>query len=300
MMRGFSKKLLGLTLGVALSVGSTSANAESTTLAKIKRTGEITLGFRESSIPFSYLDGEQKPVGFSLDLCASVAAKIKSELKLSTLTINTQAVNGSNRIPLVQNGTVDIECGGTSSSAVRLKQVAFTVATFVSSARWLTKTSLGIHDVSGLEGKTIVVTQGSNAVGFAQGIKAKGVNFNILQATDHAESMLMLQSNRAAAFMEDDIFLASLKARQPNPSEYVLLPETYDLVPYGLMLQKNDPEFKAVVDGVLISMMSSGEFATLYTKWFESPIPPNGDNLKFPMSKQLKDRVAHPSDSIDF
>lgn len=292
--------ILGLSCALVFGFAATTASAESPTLAKIKRNGSVTLGYRESSTPFSYLGADQKPIGFSLDLCAQVVDKIKSDLKLDKLAVNLQSVNSSNRIPLIQNGTVDIECGGTSSSAARLKQVAFTVATFVSSARWLTKTSSGIHDVKGLDGKTVVVTQGSNAVGFAQGIKAKGATFNIVQAKDHAESMLMLQSGRAAAFMEDDILLASLKARAPDPAAFTFLPETYDKVPYGLMLPKDDPEFKALADGVLKGMMASGAFTKLYAKWFESPIPPNGENLNFPMSDALKARVAQPSDSVEF
>lgn len=297
-MSRIAMAVTGIVFGVL--VGNAPASAESPTLAKIKQTGEITLGHRDASIPFSYLGADQKPVGISMDLCAAVVEKLKSELKLNALKVNLQPVNGSNRIPLIQNGTVNIECGGTSSSAARLQQVAFSVATFVSSSRWLVKTNAGIKDVAGLAGKTIVVTQGSNAVGFAQGIKAKGVDYNIIQAKDHAESMLMLQTGRAVAFMEDDILLASLKSVQPSPSDFALLPETYDLVMYGLMLPKDDPEFKAVVDGVLSSMMASGEFAKLYTKWFESPIPPKAANLSFPMSAPLIERVAKPSDSINF
>lgn len=292
--------LVTLSLAMALGLLTTSASAESPTLAKIKRTGTVTLGYRESSIPFSYLGADQKPIGFSLDLCSQVVDKIKEDIKLDKLAVTLQAVNSSNRIPLIQNGTVDIECGGTSSSAARLKQVAFTVATFVSSARWMTKASSGIQDVKALDGKTVVVTQGSNAVGFAQGIKAKGATFAIVQAKDHAESMLMLQSGRAAAFMEDDILLASLRARAPDPAAFAFLPETYEKVPYGLMLPKDDPEFKALADGVLKGLMASGAFTKLYAKWFESPIPPNGENLSFPMSDALKERVAHPSDALDF
>lgn len=285
---------------LALVLAATAASADSPTLAKIKRTGSVTLGYREASIPFSYLGADQKPVGFSLDLCAQVVERIKAELKLDTLAVKLQPVDSSNRIPLIQNGTIDMECGATSSSTSRLKQVSFTVAIFVSSARWLTKVSSGIHDVKGLDGKTVVVTQGSNATGFAFGIKSKGGTFNIIQGKDHGESMLTLQSGRAAAFMEDDILLASLKARMPDPAAYTFLPETYTLVPYGLMLPRDDVEFKALADGVVKGMMASGAFTKLYAKWFESPIPPHNENLNFPMSDALKERVAHPSDSVEF
>lgn len=294
------QSLVRLSCAFALGLAATGASAESPTLDKIKRTGGITLGYRESSIPFSYLDNSQKPVGFSLDLCAQVVDRIKADLKLDKLAVKLQPVDSSNRIPLIQNGTIDMECGATSSSPARLKQVSFTVAIFVSSARWLTKVSSGIHDVKGLDGKAVVVTQGSNATGFAFGIKAKGGTFNIVQGKDHAESMLTLQSGRAAAFMEDDILLASLKARAPDPAAYTFLPGTYTLVPYGLILPRDDAEFKALADDVLKGMMVSGAFTKLYAKWFESPIPPHNENLNFPMSDALKERVAHPSDSVDF
>ncbi|TDR89582.1 amino acid ABC transporter substrate-binding protein [Enterovirga rhinocerotis] len=289
----------GLALGFIASLVVPTARAESPALAKIKKTGAITLGYRESSIPFSYLDQNQKPVGFSIDLCAPVVERIRSELKLDKLEVKLQPVNSSNRIPLIQNGTIDIECGGTSSSLARLKQVSFTVATFVSSPRWLTKRSLGIADMKGLDGKTIAVTQGSNAAGFAQAFKAKGATFEIVQARDHAESLLMVQTGRAAAFLEDDILLAGLKARAPNKDDLVFLPETFDSVPYGLMLPRGDSEFKALADGVLKEMMASGAFMTLYDKWFQSPIAPYGDNLNFPPSEALKERIAKPSDKVD-
>ncbi|KAB1068559.1 amino acid ABC transporter substrate-binding protein [Methylobacterium planeticum] len=289
-----------LSCALALGLAATTASADSPTLAKIKRTGSVTLGYRESSIPFSYLGTDQKPIGFSLDLCAQIVDKVKADLKLDKLTVKLQPVDSSNRIPLIQNGTIDMECGATSSSTARLKQVAFTVAIFVSSARWLTKVSSGIHDVKGLDGKTVVVTQGSNATNFAFGIKAKGGTFNIIQGKDHGESMLTLQTGRTAAFMEDDILLASLKARVPDPAAFTFLPETYALVPYGLMLPKDDTEFKALADNVLKGMMASGAFSKLYAKWFESPIPPHNENLNFPMSDALKERVDHPSDSVEF
>ncbi|WP_267426748.1 amino acid ABC transporter substrate-binding protein [Methylobacterium sp. GC_Met_2] len=292
--------LVRLSCAVALGLAATAAAADSSTLAKIKRTGTVTLGYREASIPFSYLDANQKPIGFSLDLCSQIVDKIKTDLKLDKLDVKLQPVDSSNRIPLIQNGTIDLECGATSSSPARLKQVSFTVAIFVSSARWLTKVSSGIHDVKGLNGKTVIVTQGSNATGFAFDIKNKGGTFNITQGKDHGESMLTLQSGRAAAFMEDDILLASLRARTPDPAAYAFLPETYALVPYGLMMQRDDTELKTLADGVLKGMMASGAFTKLYAKWFESPIPPHNENLNFPMSDALKERVAHPSDSVDF
>ena len=295
------KALLGAALAAAVGLSfSAPAGAEGPTLSKIKSASAITLGYRESSIPFSYLGADQKPIGISMDLCAAIVERIKSELKLGTLAVNYTPVNSSNRIPLIQNGTVDIECGGTANNLTRQKQVAFSVATFVSQPRWLVKTSSGVASVPALKGKTVVVTQGSNAVGFAQEINTKeGLGLSIVQAKDHAESLLMVETGRAVAFLEDDILLAGLKAGARNPATFVFLPEAYDKIYYGLMFPKDDPAFKTLVDGVLSGMMASGEFTRLYDKWFTKPIPPKNQNLDFPMSDALKERVTRPSDKVE-
>jgi glutamate/aspartate transport system substrate-binding protein len=277
-----------------------SAAADSPTLTKIKSSGAITIGYREASIPFSYLGADQKPVGFSLDLCAAIVEQIKADLKLPSLSVNYTPVNSSNRIPLIQNGTVDIECGGTANDKKRQEQVSFSVATFVSQPRWLVKADSGLKSATDLKGKTIVVTQGSNAVGFAQAVNAKEqLGLNIVQAKDHAESFLMLNTGRAAAFMEDDILLAGLKAAAPNPKALAFLPEGYSKIFYGLMFTKGDTGFKALVDDVLSKQMASGQFEKAYAKWFTGPIPPKGENLAFPLTDALKERIAHPSDAVD-
>jgi glutamate/aspartate transport system substrate-binding protein len=284
-------------LGVA---HATAAMANSPTLSKIKSSGAITLGYREASIPFSYLGADQKPVGFSLDLCGAIVDRIKTTLKLPGLKVNLTPVNSSNRIPLIQNGTVDIECGGTANDKKRQEQVSFSVATFVSQPRWLVKADSALKSAADLKGKTVVVTQGSNAVGFAQAVNTqRGLGLNIVQAKDHAESFLMLTTGRATAFMEDDILLAGLKAAASNPNALAFLPEGYARIYYGLMFTKGDAEFKALVDDVLSKQMASGEFAKTYAKWFTSPIPPKDQNLAFPLSETLKERIAHPSDSVD-
>ena len=286
-----------LTLGLA---AATSAQAESPTLAKIKSNGAITIGYREASIPFSYLGADQKPIGFSLDLCAVIVERVKAALELPKLAVNYTPVNSSNRIPLIQSGTVDIECGGTANDKKRQEQVSFSVATFVSQPRWLVKADGGLRSAADLKGKTIVVTQGSNAIGFAQTVSAQGnLGLNIVQAKDHAESFLMLNTGRAAAFMEDDILLAGLKAAAPKPDALAFLPEGYARIYYGLMFTKGDAGFKALVDDVLSKQMASGEFAKTYAKWFTSPIPPKDQNLAFPLSDALKERIAHPSDLVD-
>jgi glutamate/aspartate transport system substrate-binding protein len=293
---------LGLLPGL-LALGTViepSAAADSPTLTKIKSGSAITIGYREASTPFSYLGADQKPVGFSLDLCTAIVERIKADLKLPDLSVNYTPVNSSNRIPLIQNGTVDIECGGTANDRKRQEQVSFSVATFVSQPRWLVKADSGLNSAADLKGKTIVVTQGSNAVGFAQTVNAKEqLGFNIVQAKDHAESFLMLNTGRAAAFMEDDILLAGLKAAAPNPNALTFLPEGYAKIYYGLMFTKGDIGFKALVDDVLSRQMASGQFDKTYAKWFTSPIPPKGENLAFPLTDALKERIAHPSDAVD-
>jgi glutamate/aspartate transport system substrate-binding protein len=294
--------VLGILSGL-LAVGTmveASAAADSSTLTKIKSSGVITIGYREASIPFSYLGADQKPVGFSLDLCAAIVDRIKTDLALPNLTVKYTPVNSSNRIPLIQNGTVDIECGGTANDKKRQEQVSFSVATFVSQPRWLVKADSGLKSAADLKGKTIVVTQGSNAVGFAQAINAKEqLGLNIVQAKDHAESFLMLNTGRAAAFMEDDILLAGLKAAASNPNALAFLPEGYAKIYYGLMFTKGDAGFKALVDDVLSKQMASGQFEKTYAKWFTGAIPPKSENLAFPLTDALKERIAHPSDAVD-
>lgn len=276
------------------------AQGQSETLQKVKETGAITLGYREASIPFSYLDSQQKPVGISMDLCQGIVAKVKQQLNMPNLEVKQVAVNSSNRIPLVVNGTVDIECGGTANNAARQKEVSFSVATFVSQPMWLVRADAGVKKQADLKGKTIVVTQGSNAVGFARKLnEEQKMGLTIIQAKDHGESMLTLDSNRAVAWLEDDILVAGEKANSRNPAAFALVPGTFDNIYYGLMLRKGDPGFKALVDGVLADLMKSGEYDKLYKKWFESPIPPRNMNLNFQMSDKLKERVKTPSDKID-
>jgi len=277
-----------------------TARAASQTLDKIRETGKIAFGYREASIPFAYLGGDNKPTGLSLELCADVAERIKSELKRPALEIEYIPVNASNRIPLLQNGTIDIECGSTTNTADRQKQVAFSIATYVASPRWLVAAASPITGLKGLEAQAIVVTQGSlNFAGAQKAITDQKLNTKIVQAKDHAESLLMLNTGRAAAWFEDDILVAGLVANSPDPKAYRMLPVTYAPTYYGLMTRREDPEFKALVDAVIKQKMTSGEFNKLYSKWFEAPIPPRGQSLMLPMSDTMKARVASPSDKLD-
>lgn len=289
-----------LTLAVAAGVATQSgtARADGGTLDKIRASGTITLGYRESSVPFSYLDADQKPIGFSIELCKAVADQVKTVLKLDKLTVAYAPVNASNRIPLLQNGAIDVECGSTTISVERLKQVAFSVTTFVSQPRWLVTAASGITDTKGLAGKTIVMTQGSLSLPIGEKINAdQKLGFSVAQAKDHGESLLMLRTGRASGWFEEDILLAGLKAVSPTPDGFRYLPDLYGtFYRDGLMLRKDDAAFKAVVDGVIEAQMTSGAFARLYEKWFTAPVPPSGQNLALPMSDALKALVAAPSD----
>lgn len=286
---------------VAMTILFVSAAHAGPTLDSIRSNKAISIGYREASIPFSYLGADQKPVGFSIDLCTHIVDSLKTDLGIPDLQVKLVPVNSSNRIPLIQNGVIDIECGGTSSSKRRLEQVSFSVSTFASQPSWLSVAASGLNTPEDLKGRTVVVTQGSNAVGIAQGISQKdGLGLNVAQGKDHAESFLLLTSGRASAFMEDDILLAGLKAQYARPDDLAFLKSDYPITWYGLMFSKDDPEFKKAVDDVLSKLMASGEFTKIYDKWFTSPIPPRNMNLNFPMSEALKERVARPSDVVDY
>ena len=276
-----------------------AGQAASQTLEKIKELGKVTFGYREASIPFAYLGTDHKPTGLSLDLCSAVADKLRVELHQPGLEIEYVAVNASNRIPLLQNGTIDIECGSTTNTAERQKQVSFSIATYVASPRWLVAASSPVVELNGLDGQMIVVTQGSLNLTVAKKIiDDQKLRVTIIQAKDHAESLFMLGTGRAVAWFEDDTLIAGLVANSSDPKVFRILAATSEPSYYGLMTRREDPEFKALVDSVIKEKMGSGEFNKLYSKWFEAPIPPRGQNLLLPMSDAMKARVASPSDAL--
>lgn len=279
-----------------------SANAQELTgtLKKIKDTGTITIGHRESSIPFSYLDDKQQPVGYSMELCGKVVDAVKAELKMPNLKVAYQPVTSANRIPLLQNGTIDLECGSTTNSVERQKQVAFGPTYFVVNISAAVKKSSGIKTFADLNGKTVASTSGTTSIPLLRGYeKAKGIDFKELQAKDHAESMQLVASDRAQAFIMDDILLAGQIANQQNPGDYMILTESLRTEPYGMMLRREDPQFKALVDRAVGAVYKSGEIDKIYAKWFLQPVPPKGINLNVPMSDVFKRVVAKPTDSGD-
>ncbi|HVG03414.1 MAG TPA: transporter substrate-binding domain-containing protein [Burkholderiaceae bacterium] len=267
------------------------------TLKKIKDTGSITIGHRESSIPFSYLDDKQQPVGYAMDLCAKVVDAVKSELKMPNLKVAYQPVTSANRIPLLQNGTIDLECGSTTNSVERQKQVAFGPTYFVINVSAAVKKSSGIKSFADLNGKTVASTSGTTSIPLLRGYeKAKGIDFKELQGKDHAESMQLLATDRAQAFIMDDILLAGQIANQQNPGDYVILPESLRTEPYGMMLRREDPQFKALVDRAVGAVYKSGEIDKIYAKWFTSPLPPRNINMNFAQTQAIKDAFKSPND----
>ncbi|MBV9560562.1 MAG: amino acid ABC transporter substrate-binding protein [Bradyrhizobium sp.] len=294
-------KLLGFALAAAFGVSQAQAEELTGTLKNIKETGAITLSYRDSSIPFSYLDDNQKPVGFAMDICYKIVDAIKKELKLDKLEVKLAPVTSSNRIPLIANGTVDLECGSTTNNAERQKQVAFTNTHFLTASRYVSKKSSKINSIDELKDKPVVSTAGTtNIKQLTEANAARHLNANIIPAKDHAEAFLMVETDRAVAFVMDDILLASLVAGSKDPSAYVISSDAFSTPePYGIMLRRDDPAFKKVVDAATAAIYSSGEGQKLYDKWFMQKIPPKGLNLNTPISAELKAEFAKPSDSPD-
>jgi glutamate/aspartate transport system substrate-binding protein len=275
--------------------------AQEGTLGKIKSSGAITLGVRDASIPFSFLDDKQEAVGYSVDLCMKVVEAVKRELKMPNLEVKKQVVTSANRIPLIANGTVDLECGSTVNNLERQKIVNFSITTFIVNTKFIAKKSSNIHALKDLKGKNVSVTAGTNTLGKIIDInKAQGLDLTIIQGKDHPESFLYVETGRTVAFAEDDILLAGLAANSKAPNDFNLIAIDGMLAdPYSLMLRRDDPAFKKVVDDTLRHVFSSGEIFAIYDKWFAKPIPPRGIVLNFPQGEQWKKIVAHPTDSPD-
>lgn len=282
---------------ITASLAQPALAQESATLSKIKDSGSITLGHRESSIPFSYYDDKQQVVGYSQELMLKVVDAVKAELKLPALNVRMVPVTSQNRIPLVQNGTVDIECGSTSHNAERARQVAFSNSIFVIGTRLMTKKDSGINDFGDLSGKNVVTTAGTTSERLIRKMnEEKKLGMNVISAKDHGEAFLTLETGRAVAFMMDDALLYGEMAKAKRPAEWVVVgtPQSYEA--YGCMTRKDDPGFKKVVDAALAKAMTSGEAEAIYKKWFNQPIPPKGLNLNFPMSDAMAKLYLAPND----
>ncbi len=294
-------KLLSVLTTCAVFAAPVSAQEPTGTLKKIKDSGSITIGHRDASIPFSYYDDKQQPVGYAVDLCMRIVDAVKSELKMPKLDVKYQLVTSANRIPLMANGTIDLECGSTTNNVERQKQVAFTITHFLTANRYVSKKASNIKSIDDLKGKTIVSTSGTTNIKQATELNtSKNMGMNIIPANGHPEAFQMVETGRAVAFVMDDILLYTLVAQARSPGDYVISSDALSLPePYGIMLRKDDPAFKKVVDGAMTRIYKSGDINKIYEKWFTRPVPPKGINYNVPMSAQFKNLVANPSDSGD-
>ncbi len=277
-----------------------SAAAQQGTLDKIKSSGAITIGHRDASVPFSYYDDKQQPVGYAMDLCMKIVDAVKKNLNMPNLKVNYQLVTSANRIPLMANGTIDLECGSTTNNLARQEQVWFTHTHFVTANRWVAKKSSNVKSLQDLKGKTVVSTAGTTNIKQITEINAaQNLGMNIISANGHPEAFQMVETGRAVAFVMDDILLAGLAAQSRSPKDYEISATALSVEPYGIMVRKGDKEFKALVDKTMEQIYKSGEINAIYSKWFEKPVPPKNINLGLPMGAAFKKVVANPTSSGD-
>lgn len=300
MQNNFIKYGLATMAGVVLS-GSVMAQDLTGTLKKIKDTGSITIGHRDASVPFSYYDDKQQVVGYAMDICNFIVADLKAQLKLPKLEVKLNPVTSATRIPLIANGTIDLECGSTTNNAERQKQVSFGSTYYLTASRYVFKKSSGITDIASLKGKTVVSTAGTtNLKQVSEANTAMNLGLTILTAKDHPEAFLMVETGRAAAFVMDDILLAGLVANAKTPADYTISKDAFSKPePYSFMMVRDDPAFKKAVDAAVSKLYKSPEMQTIYSKWFEKPIPPKGLVMNQPMTAQLKKALANPTDNPD-
>jgi glutamate/aspartate transport system substrate-binding protein len=289
--------LISLSLFALASFG---AAAQDGTLKKVKDSGAITVGHRDASVPFSYYDDKQQPIGYAMELCMKIVDAVKAELKMPALKVNYQLVTSANRIPLMANGTIDLECGSTTNNVARQEQVWFTMTHFVTANRWIAKKSANVKALADLKGKTVVSTAGTTNIKQITEINtAQNLGMNIISANGHPEAFQMVETGRAVAFVMDDILLASLAAQSQKPGDYEISAVGLSVEPYGIMVRKDDKAFKAVADKAMSEVYKSGQINAIYDKWFTKPVPPKGINLNLPMTAAFKKVVAKPTDSGD-
>jgi glutamate/aspartate transport system substrate-binding protein len=285
---------------VASAALAAPALAQDGTLKKIKDSGSITIGHRDASIPFSYYDDKQQPIGYAMDLCYRIVDAVRAELKMPKIDIKYQLVTSANRIPLMANGTIDLECGSTTNNLDRQKQVWFTITHFVTANRFVSKRSSNLRKLDDLKGKTVVSTAGTTNIKQITELNAqRNLGASIVSANGHAEAFLMVETGRAAAFVMDDILLYSLVATSKTPGEYEISPDALSVEPYGIMVRKDDVAFKKVVDAAMVNTYKSGAINGIYNKWFLTAVPPKGVNLNVPMGAAFKKVIASPTDSGD-
>ncbi|MDT8997697.1 transporter substrate-binding domain-containing protein [Paucibacter sp. APW11] len=274
--------------------------ADSPTLQRIRDTGVIVIGYRSTSLPFSYLDAKLKPIGYSMDLCERIVEAVAKRMELPDLEVKLIPVSSATRLPMMANGTLDLECGVTTNTVERRKAQAFSLTTFVAESKLLSKKGSGVQTVDDLRGKPVSSTIGTTSIQFLNKLnQQRGLDIRILVGQDDQEAFRAVQTDRAVAFAMDDVLLRSLVAQVSNPQDYQIADTPLSVEPYGIGLNRDDPEFKQWVDEVLRGLFKSGEIATIYRKWFQSPIPPRGLNLQLPMSEAFKQLMRAPTDSPD-
>jgi glutamate/aspartate transport system substrate-binding protein len=292
--------VLRLTLALLCAAVAAPAAAESPTLRKIREAGVITLGYREASSPFSYLDETQHPIGYTMDICGRIVDAVQQRLGLRDLERRYVPATSATRIPLVASGAVDLECGVTTNNAERQREVGFTVTIFVAESRLVSKKSAPVVRLQDLRGKVVTSTVGTTSLTHLQELYAgHGLDMTILASKDDPDAFRMVTTDRAAAYAMDDALLYDYIAKSARPEDYLVSSDRLSVEPYGIMLPRDDPEFKKLADQAIVGLFRSGEIFKLYRRWFQSPIPPRGVNLAFPMFPSMQRLVAHPTDSPD-
>jgi glutamate/aspartate transport system substrate-binding protein len=293
--------LLACLCALAAGAGaSTAAGTDSLTLKRIAETGIISIGFRDASVPFSYLDDRQRPVGYTMDICMHIVDAVKRRLKLPDLTVKLTPVTSATRMPMLVNHAVDMECGSTTNTLERQETVAFLTTTFIATGRLLSKQSSRIDTLEDLRGRAVISTAGTTSMHNLVALNAaRGLQMRILAGRDHAESFRLVDTDRAVAFAMDDVLLYSLAAMTKRPATYHISTEALSIEPYGIVVRRNDPEFKRLGDEVILGLFGNGEIGRIYQRWFQSPIPPRQINLKLPMSAPLMKAIVQPTDSGD-
>ena len=296
-MKQRSIKVITATLGLLIAGGAVTQVQAADILAKIKQSGKVIIGYRESSDPISYIVGG-KPMGYAVDICNVFAGELKKTLKMPKLKVEYKAVTSSTRIPEMLAGNIDMECGTTTNSVQRQQQVSFSTNYYATEVRMAVKANSTIKSIADLNGKAVVTTQGTTSDKYIKmGEKGQQVNVNNVYGKDHSDSFAMVASGRAAAFVMDDNILAGLIAKSSNPKDFKIVGPVLSSEPYGIMIPKGDPAYKAIADRVVTTMWKNGQMAGLYKKWFQSPIAPKNVNMNMPMSNSYKALMARPTDA---
>jgi len=287
------------TLALACAVFAAGATETSPTLRKIREAGVISIGYRDASVPFSYLDAQQRPVGYSMAICDRIVDAIKQRLRVRDLERRLVAVTSATRIAMVANGSIDLECGVTTHTFERQRQVAFTVTTFVAASKLASRREQPVIKLDDLRGKTVTSTVGTTSLRHLQELYTKGVPINIVAAREDIDAFRLLEAGRVHAYAMDDVLLHGTIANSGHPQDFLVSDDALSVEPYAIMLRRDDPEFKRLADDAIKALFKSGEIHRIYRDWFQSPIPPHGVNLSMPMSEAMKRVIERPTDSPD-